>query len=415
MAAPSPDEISACNATWRWWAELLRPDHAALRETVLPIESPDPAMIEKLRRHHDPQLVTVALQWAQAQRRVARKFGERSIIADRTGLEMASAYEVAEHKARRFFQVMPEHATLIDAGCGIGGDLLAFTDQAAGRRVYGIDRDPMRAWMARRNANVPTLAADIEHVLRPIALNCDGRSESEQLTELYLHVDPSRRDERSGRRRLREVEALAPTWSWIEQMRHRVAGGCVKLGPGVDIEGLPGDVSWQWVQRGGALVELRMWFGRLAGEPALREVVMLPGGHTFSGHADVAMDYDTSGAFLFEPEPGIERAGLLGALAAQHGLRGIIPGLGLLVADDAVDSPWVRSFRVLHRMAWREADCRRWLAENDASIVEVKVRGGVVDPDVIAPRLRGAGARVMTVFIFRIGRAAKAWITERIA
>jgi hypothetical protein len=64
-------------------------------------------------------------------------------------------------------------------------------------------------------------------------------------------------------------------------------------------------------------------------------------------------------------------------------------------------------------MPWRLSRVRECLASLDAGVVEVKTRGGAVEPDAAQRALRGPGQRGLTVFVLRFGRRVEAIVTER--
>ena len=65
----------------------------------------------------------------------------------RAGLEQASRPEVADHHASRFVQAGVRR--VIDIGCGIGSDSMAFV--RAGLEVLAVDIDPVTAVVAQAN------------------------------------------------------------------------------------------------------------------------------------------------------------------------------------------------------------------------------------------------------------------------
>jgi len=97
----------------------------------------------------------------------------------------------------------------------------------------------------------------------------------------------------------------------------------------------------------------------------------------------------------------------------ELGLREAHPGLGLLTGNVQIDSPWMRAFEVLDDLPWRPQKVAGALRAMRAGIVEVKTRGGVVDPDQVQRMLRGEGDQRLTVFVLRFGHAIRAVITRR--
>ena len=96
-------------------------------------------------------------------------------------LEQATRSVVAEHRAHRV-AASGAHA-VVDLGCGIGGDLLAFG--RAGLRVRGIERDPVRAAIARANLAAAGLDGTVEV----------GDAEQTAIADDEVaFIDPARRD-----------------------------------------------------------------------------------------------------------------------------------------------------------------------------------------------------------------------------
>ena len=92
-------------------------------------------------RLHSPR---PRLRW-----RATTKFGHDALAMffTRDGLEQASRPEVADHHAGRFVQAGVRR--VIDIGCGIGSDSLAFA--RAGLEVVALDIDPVTAAVAQAN------------------------------------------------------------------------------------------------------------------------------------------------------------------------------------------------------------------------------------------------------------------------
>lgn len=147
---PAPT-LSQCGVRPQDFAALLTPEGQGLLDR-LSREYDEPgalALAARLRRDRDPGLVSAALTQAALRRRAAAKFGADAGVMYFTGeaLEQATPGPVAAHRATRF----REHglSTVVDLGCGIGGDLVALA--RAGIAVTGVDRDPLRVAIARAN------------------------------------------------------------------------------------------------------------------------------------------------------------------------------------------------------------------------------------------------------------------------
>ena len=82
-------------------------------------------------------------------------------------------------------------------------------------------------------------------------------------------------------------------------------------------------------------------------------------------------------------------------------------GLGLLTGLSAAPAPWFTSYEVLESMPWRPRRVAAWLARRDAGLVEVKTRGGAVNPEEARKKLRGKGGRPFIVFVLRAGSSSR--------
>jgi hypothetical protein len=124
---------------------------------------------------------------------------------------------------------------------------------------------------------------------------------------------------------------------------------------------------------------------------------------------------------IAEPDPALERSGLLPDAARALGLAEVHPGLGLctdgnaeceLAAVDA--SPWWRTWDVVEVVPGRLDALRARLHAHGAGIVDVKVRGGAADADEWARQLRSDGTAAVTVFVHRVaGRGIEGVIARQ--
>lgn len=366
--------------------------------------------VTRLRRDHDADTVAVALDLVRARAKAETKFPGRAsaLLADPAGVEQATSGTVAAYKARRFAQVCGRVAgrRVVDLGCGIGGDAMGLAD--AGLKITAVDLDPVRAAMAAHNAGVPAVVAD--------ARDWDSISPpSRTPSGAALHLDPARRTAAGRTHRL--ADTLPPPDVVAALIRaHASAGVAVKLSPAVDLAELadalpPGEL--EFISEAGRLVQAVLWTGGLAGpEHAARRATLLDDGqtHTLSGEPGEPA-WSEPRRLLFTVDPAAERARLL-----QHlGLPAIHPQLGLLTADEDPQSAWLTAFELVEQLPWREKRVAARLRALGAGIVEVKTRGGAVDPDHAQKRLRGTGKTPFTVFVLRWDRRVVALITRRLA
>lgn len=371
---------------------------AELLQRAGAVSASDVAAVTALRRDYPAQVVSVALSLAEARAKAVHKFGERglTLVADVQGVEQASGQRIATYKANRIRQALGSDAAIADLCCGIGGDSMAMA--YAGLKVVAVDRDPLRAWMAKQNsgAAVDSVAADVS------TLAIDG---------MPIHMDPARRNEGSGRRAWR-LEDYRPGPKAIGGLIERAPAAAIKLSPGVDVDELPWPGEVEWISEGGRLVQAVLWVGGFAQAARRATRIDEQGTHCLSGEPEPA-NYRSAQRYLYTFDASVERAQLTGQLSAMLDAPSVHPKLGLLTSDRVIQSPWLTGFELLERLAWRPRKVKQWLKANDGGLVEVKTRGKACDPDTEQQRLRGEGATTYTVFVLRFDTKVQAVITKR--
>ena len=351
------------------------------------------ALGTSLRRNHPSELVAAAVTQHQLRTKARGKLGDDAARMYLTpdALEQATRASVARARAKRL--TASGAVAVVDLGCGIGGDLVAFAQ--AGLRVRGVERDPVRAAMAR--ANLRALELDGEVVEADLADVQPG-------TDEVPFLDPARRD---GRGRVFDPAAMTPSWDVVSRYLTRPA--VVKTLPGFPHRLLPEGVEAQWVSDSGDLVEACLWGPGLATAP--RRATALPSGAELIGFGDPG-DVGDVGTWLHEPDDAVIRAGLVGELATRMGGRLVDPHLAYVTTDDAADDPLARSFRVVEELPYREKPMRAALVAHDIGTLTIKKRGVDVVPEQLVKRLKLKGSRTATVILARIDDGARAFLVE---
>ena len=355
----------------------------------------DLALGTKLRRDHAPELVAAAVTQNHLRQRAVPKFGPEaaSMYFTHDALEQATRATVAQARARRL--AAADVAAVVDLGCGIGGDLVALA--RAGLRVRGVERDPVRAAIAR--ANLGALGLEGEIVEADLA-------DVQPLPDEVPFLDPARRD---GHGRVFDPASMSPPWDVVSQFLVRPA--VVKTLPGFPHSLLPEGVEAQWVSDGGDLVEACLWGPGLA--TASRRATALPSGAEIVGVGDPG-DVGEVGGWLHEPDDAVIRAGLVGELATRMGGRLVDAHLAYVTTDEKRTDPLARSFRVLEELPYREKPMRAALVARDVGTLTVKKRGVDVVPERLVKRLKLKGAQSATVILARIGDGARAFLVETV-
>ena len=356
------------------------------------------AAASRMRAQFGPELAAAALTQATLRRQAKAKFGEAAVqmFFTRAGLEQATRPEVADHHASRFLQAGVRK--VIDLGCGIGSDSMAFA--RAGLEVLAVDVDPETAAVAQANlAGV----ADV--------ICTDANEVAEQLITARVGVfcDPARRNDHG---RVWRVEDFEPRWPTVMQLFDggRTAG--VKLGPALPHSLIPEAVEAEWITHRGETVEVGLWSGPGA-TPGRRSALIMPNARLIATTAPPLPVRDL-GSYLYEPAGAVIRAGAIAELGAQLGAGLLDPQVAYLTGDRLCSTPFATAFEVRQRLPFHLKALRSWVREAQIGVLEIKKRGIDVDPAELRRRLRLAGSNSATIVISRTPSGAIAAVVQRI-
>ena len=352
-------------------------------------------LVEKLRRRYDASLVPTAVTQASLRHRAVAKFGADAARMYFTpdGLEQATRSTVGSHRAARIASTLPG-ATVVDLGCGIGGDLISAA--RAGLRVTGVERDLVTASAAR--ANLAALGLPGEVLV--------GDAESAGLTPYdVVFADPARR---ADGRRVFDHKAYSPPWSFVTGLLRRTA--CVKVAPGIPHDAVPDGVEAEWVSDSGEVKEAALWSGALStGAP--RRATLLPSGLTVTDAPEV--DAGPVGSYIYEPDGAVVRAGLVTAVAAAVDGWLLDPRIAYVTSSNHTPTPLASAYEVLEELPFKEKALRAWVRSHDIGTLEIKKRGVDLDPAQLRKKLGPKGTETATLIITRIGRDAVAYSCRR--
>ncbi|NYG55030.1 THUMP-like domain-containing protein [Nocardioides perillae] len=344
-----------------------------------------------------------ALTQVQLRARAVAKLGDDAVRMYFTpdGLEQATRARVAAHRAARLAFAAP--ASVVDLGCGVGGDLVAMA--RAGLTAAGVDLDPVRVEVARANLAALGLAGAVQ-VADATAVDVAAFGAA--------YADPARR---SARGRELDAEGWTPPWSFIEGLLAESRGtpAVVKVAPGIPHDLVPAGVEAEWVSEAGEVKEAALWSRRLA--TASRRATVIPAGG--SGLATVTEEDDpydgqprpvrAIGRYLWEPDGAVVRAGLVTAVAAavEGGL--VDEHIAYVTGDDAVRTPFARAYEVLEQLPYREKQLRAALRERGVGRLTIKKRGVAVVPEQLRKRLALSGDAEATVVLTRVAGEGRAF------
>jgi SAM-dependent methyltransferase len=348
---------------------------AALAAAAAEVDPSSLAAAGRLRRDFPPEQAAAALTQAGLRRRAVSKFGDLAsrLFFTPDGLEQATRGEVAAWRAARYLAAGVTE--VVDLGCGLGADALAFA--AAGLNVRAVEADPATAVLASANLGQEVTCADAVEVAAPLLAS--GAA---------VFADPARRTS-SGR--TWRVADFSPPFDFATGL---LAGrfGCIKAAPGLPSSMIPDGVGVTWVSHRGDLVETSLWS---SGE---RSAVLLPSGAELPVGGDRA-PIGEPGRYLYEPDPAVIRSGAINTLAAELGAWRPADGIGYLFSDEVRETPFARAFVVEEVLGYDERAMRAFVREHGVGVLEIKCRGVDVDPAVLRRRLKPAGSAAATLVI----------------
>ena len=345
-----------------------------------------------LRAEYPADLVAAALT-QQALRVAGRvKFGlADQMLFTRSGLEQASSEPIARHTAARF-----AGATVVaDLCCGIGGNLIALASAGeplsdeGQRRLIGVDSDQVSLELARHNLSVYAPSSQAAFV-------CADVREFALTAIQAIYIDPARR---VGQRRLPSGQ-YSPPLGWCVRLAEAVPQVGIKAAPGLRRDLIPPGWETEFVSLGRELKEALIWSPALA--TSASRATVLPSGDTLTPDAGASSEpvpLAPPGAFLFDPNPAVTRAGLVADLARRLGAWQIDPMIAFLSADEPALTPFARTLKVVESAPWHEKRFAARLRELGIGAADIRRRGLAGDVERIHRRLglRGTGAAVLVL------------------
>lgn len=378
--------------TFRW---LLTHEGQELLAAATAAEGTPLQVQKQLRARAEPDQVAAVLGQVELRAKAAAKLGEDAarMYFTRDGLEQATRASVARHRASRVALVGP---SVIDLTCGIGGDLVAFA--TAGLTTAGIDLDPLRVEVARANLMALGLGGAVE-VGNALDLDVSPFATA--------YADPARR---GARGRTFRAADWTPPWTFVESLL--TGRACVKVAPGIPHSLVPDGVESEWVSDAGEVKEAVLWSPALATVTRRATVIGRGGLATLTDEDDPGADVGGVGAYLYEPDGAVIRAGLVTAVAA--GVQGHLVDrrIAYVTGDAAFRTPFARSYRVVEELPYREKQLRAALRERNVGTLTIKKRGVDIAPEQLRKRLALRGDEAATIVLTRVAGEGTALLVE---
>lgn len=367
-------------------------------------------LVAKLRsKGHSADLVATILSQAKLRRRAQAKFGEfaNRMYFTEAGLEQASRLKVAAIHAGRFRDA--GITNIADLGCGIGAESLAMA--SLDLTVSAFELDEVTAAIASYNlASFEEVTVEQADVTKLDLAKFDG-----------AFIDPARRDlegpKKEFTKRKYDLTELSPSFDFVLEVTKQKPT-IVKLGPGLDHKDIPQDAEAVWVSDNGDLVEMTLYFGKVARENIVRAALLLTPNGTFeitsANHARTDAPIGELGAFVYEPDAALIRSHLIGDLALELDLHIFANEIAYLTGDKQVSSPWLKSYKVLDNLVFDRKKLKSYLKERNVGILEIKKRGADITPEQLRRELAPKGPNSLTLIVTRVADTHRVLVVDPI-
>ena len=349
---------------------------------------------KKLRKKHPANLVSACITQAKLRNRAEKKFGPFAsrMLFTRDGLEQASRLQVSAQRANRFAQAGVQ--SVVDLGCGIGGDSMALA--GLGLSVTAVELDELTAALA--HFNLAGLGVEV--------INRDATSL--ELSEFdAVFADPARRKQGPGESRNRiSAFEYTPSLDWLVNSVAIVKPTAVKLSPADDHNQFEGEFDFEWVSVSGELVELVIYSDSLRGENVRQARLLTQGGNYVFGSTTLSSPtppVTEMGNYVYEPDASLIRSGLMGEFGIKHGLGLIDEKIAYLTSSNLVQSPWLKTFEIEEVFPLDFKLISKELQKREIGILEIKKRGIDITPEEMRKKLKLKGKGVASLIVTKRG------------
>jgi len=365
------------------------------------------ALGTRLRRTYPADLVATALTQAELRAKATVRFDPADaarMFFTVDGYEQASRTSVARRRAQTLRNRIGNAATVADLCCGVGGDTIELA--RAGLNVVAVDTDSVALAAATANVRALGLAERVE--LRHADVTTMPLAPFDA-----VFCDPARRSADGRSHRTFRVEDYRPAWSFVQTLLEGPA--VVKAGPGIPHRLIPDGAHAEWISEGGTVLEATLWSADLSGadggSAAGRSATVLPAKVSLTDDGS-PVDVGEPGAYLYEPDGAVIRAGLVTTAADLVDGWLLDPTIAYIGSDTLRHILFTRAYRVRQVVPLDRRALRRRLAELDVGELVVKKRGVDLDPHELRRELRPSGNQALTLVATRVDGQVRALLVD---
>ena len=350
------------------------------------------ALSSRLRKTHPPELVSACISQAKLRQKAEKKFGPfaTKMLFTKEGLEQSTRLTVAAQRVPRYQQAGIE--SIVDLGCGLGGDAMAFASY--GMNVTAIELDEVAAAFAQFNTS--RLGINVIH---------QNAEEVEIESHSAFFADPARRKASGNKQRVSKYE-YSPSLDWLINEVAAKKPTAIKLGPADDYKQFGDEIDYEWISDSGELVELTLYSKQLRGE-LIRQARLLSKGevHVFAANSFISEKPDVREIekYIYEPDASLIRSGLMGEYAIENGMGLIDEKIAYLTSDELIKSPWLRGFEILEEWPFDEKLIAKELKARSIGILEIKKRGVDLIPEQFRKKLNLSGKGAASLIVTKRG------------
>jgi len=350
------------------------------------------ALSSRLRKTHPPELVSACISQAKLRQKAEKKFGPfaTKMLFTKEGLEQSTRLTVAAQRVPRYQQAGIE--SIVDLGCGLGGDAMAFASY--GMNVTAIELDEVAAAFAQFNTS--RLGINVIH---------QNAEEVEIESHSAFFADPARRKASGNKQRVSKYE-YSPSLDWLINEVAAKKPTAIKLGPADDYKQFGDEFDYEWISDSGELVELTLYSKQLRGE-LIRQARLLSKGevHVFAANSFISEKPDVREIekYIYEPDASLIRSGLMGEYAIENGMGLIDEKIAYLTSDELIKSPWLRGFEILEEWPFDEKLIAKELKARSIGILEIKKRGVDLIPEQFRKKVKLSGKGAASLIVTKRG------------